>query len=61
MRSRDRPVCRTLRFATPADVAVTTVDGGTVWDAPACREAWFAHRIELDHPPDRLDDGFARW
>ena len=31
-----------------------------VWRAPACRESWFGHRLELDRSIDPAA-GFARW
>jgi GNAT superfamily N-acetyltransferase len=37
------------------------VPGGVIWDAPACREAWFGHRLELERAPTDLDAAFARW
>ncbi len=56
-----RPLSSTHGFARPPDNTATPVPGGLVWDAPSCRDAWFAHRLELDGPPADLGAAFALW
>ncbi len=52
MRSRDLPSSRTQEFALPRDVIRSDGEGYVAFDAPACREASFCHRLVLDDPPE---------
>jgi hypothetical protein len=49
----------THAFCRPADVARTPIPGGWAWDAPACRDDWWAHRVEL--VAGTVADGLAAW
>jgi GNAT superfamily N-acetyltransferase len=60
VRSRDLPISRSYRWATPADTTFEDRGDCVVWRAPRCPESWFGHRLELDHPGDPVI-GFARW
>lgn len=61
MRSRELPLCRTLRFARPPGVTLEEREGIVIFDAPGCRDAWSAHRLELDAPPTDPAPFLARW
>lgn len=54
-----RPILTTHGFLEPG--RSVPIPGGRVWDAPACRDAWFAHRVELDRPPVDLAGAFRAW
>ncbi|MCB9688685.1 MAG: GNAT family N-acetyltransferase [Alphaproteobacteria bacterium] len=54
-----RPILRTHRFLAPS--TSTPLEHGRVWDEPACRDAWFAHRVELDRAPEDLEAAFRVW
>lgn len=60
MRSRDLPLSRSYRWATPADGTFRDRGDCVVWRAPRCPESWFGHRLEFDHPVDPIA-GLARW
>jgi ribosomal protein S18 acetylase RimI-like enzyme len=59
--SRGLPITLSARYAAP--LGNICADRGTyvAWDVPTCRLSWFAHRLELDLPPDDLPSWFARW
>jgi hypothetical protein len=49
----------THAFCRPADVSRTPIPAGWVWDAPACRDDWWAHRVEL--VGGTVAEGLAAW
>lgn len=61
MRSRDLPITRSARVAAPTGNAWRDRGDHVAWDAPGCRKAYFAHRLELDRAPDDPAPWFARW
>jgi GNAT superfamily N-acetyltransferase len=52
-------VAETHGFCRPSGVLRAPVPGGWVWDAPPCRDAWSAHRVEL--VAGGVEEGLRWW